>query len=52
LQLEGFPIEVIETGHIDTLDTTALHVPDLGLIVSGDFAYNHCHMYVGRDNAG
>ena len=43
---------MIETGHIDTLDTTALHVPDLGLIVSGDFAYNHCHMYVGRDNAG
>jgi glyoxylase-like metal-dependent hydrolase (beta-lactamase superfamily II) len=47
LQLEGFPIQVIETGHTDTLNTTALHVTDLGLIVSGDVAYNHCHMYVG-----
>jgi glyoxylase-like metal-dependent hydrolase (beta-lactamase superfamily II) len=47
LQLEGSLIEVIDTGHTDTLDTTALHVPDLGLIVSGDVAYNHCHMYVG-----
>jgi len=47
IQLEGSAIEVIETGHTDTLDTTSLHVPDLGLIVSGDVAYNHCHMYVG-----
>ncbi len=47
LQLEGSPNEVIETGHTDTLDTTSLHVPDLGLVVSGDVAYNHCHMYVG-----
>ena len=30
-----------------TVDTTSLHVPELGLIVSGDVAYNHCHMYVG-----
>jgi glyoxylase-like metal-dependent hydrolase (beta-lactamase superfamily II) len=51
LQLEGLPIEVIETGHTDTLDSTALHVPDLGLIVSGDVAYNHCHMYVGDTTA-
>jgi glyoxylase-like metal-dependent hydrolase (beta-lactamase superfamily II) len=51
LQLEDLPIEVIETGHTDTLDTTSLHVPDLGLIVSGDVAYNHCHMYVGDTTA-
>ena len=38
---------MIETGHADTLDTTALHVLDLGLIVSGEVAYNHCHVYVG-----
>jgi glyoxylase-like metal-dependent hydrolase (beta-lactamase superfamily II) len=37
---------VIETGHTDTLDTTSLYVPDLGLIVSGDVAYNHRHMFV------
>jgi glyoxylase-like metal-dependent hydrolase (beta-lactamase superfamily II) len=47
IQLEGTAIEVIETGHTDTADTTSLHVPDLDLIVSGDVAYNHCHMYVG-----
>jgi glyoxylase-like metal-dependent hydrolase (beta-lactamase superfamily II) len=50
-ELEGHPLEVIETGHTDTLDTTSLHVPDLGLIVSGDVAYNHCHMYVGTTTA-
>ena len=46
-ELEGLPVQVIETGHTDTVDTTALYVPDLGLIVSGDVVYNHCHMYVG-----
>src|SRR5215472_12545968 len=45
--LEGSVIEVIESGHTDTLDTTSLHAPDLGLVVSGDVVYNHCHMYVG-----
>ena len=45
--LEGLPLEVIETGHTDTVDSTSLYVPDLGLVVSGDVAYNHCHMYVG-----
>jgi glyoxylase-like metal-dependent hydrolase (beta-lactamase superfamily II) len=50
-QLEDHVIEVIETGHTDTLDTSSLHVPDLGLIVSGDVAYNHCHMYVGDTTA-
>jgi glyoxylase-like metal-dependent hydrolase (beta-lactamase superfamily II) len=47
IPLESSAIEVVETGHTDTLDTTSLHVPDLGLVVSGDVAYNHCHMYVG-----
>jgi glyoxylase-like metal-dependent hydrolase (beta-lactamase superfamily II) len=51
LLLEGLPIEVIETARTDTLDTTSLHVPDLDLIVSGDVAYNHCHMYVGDTTA-
>jgi glyoxylase-like metal-dependent hydrolase (beta-lactamase superfamily II) len=50
-ELEGFPLEVIETGHTDSVDTTSLHVPDLGLIVAGDVAYNHCHMYVGATTA-
>jgi glyoxylase-like metal-dependent hydrolase (beta-lactamase superfamily II) len=50
-ELEGRPLQVIETGHTDTVDTTSLYVPDLGLIVSGDVAYNHCHMYVGKTTA-
>jgi glyoxylase-like metal-dependent hydrolase (beta-lactamase superfamily II) len=50
-ELEGLPLQVIETGHTDTVDTTALYVPDLGLICSGDVAYNHCHMYVGPTTA-
>jgi len=50
-QLEGSAIQIIETGRTDTVDTTSVHVPDLGLIVSGDVAYNHCHMYVGDTTA-
>ena len=34
------------------MDSTSLHVPDLGLIVSGDVAYNHCHMYVATTTPG
>ena len=51
LELEGHPVDVIGTGHTDAVDTTSLHVPDLDLIVSGDVAYNHCHMYVGATTA-
>lgn len=50
-ELEGRPLRVVKTGHTDTVDTTALYVPDLGLIVSGDVAYNHCHMFVGATTA-
>jgi glyoxylase-like metal-dependent hydrolase (beta-lactamase superfamily II) len=50
-EVEGLPLQVIETAHTDTVDTTALHVPDLGLVVSGDVAYNHCHMFVGATTA-
>src|SRR5258708_3904111 len=50
-ELEGHPLVVIETGHTDTVDTTSLHVPDLGLIASGDVAYNPCHMSVGPTTA-
>lgn len=49
--IEGCPLVVIETGHTDCAHSTSLHVPDLGLIVSGDVAYNRCHMFVGATNA-
>ncbi len=51
-ELEGLPLEVIETGHTDTVDSTSLYVPDLSLVVTGDVAYNHCHMYVGATTPG
>ena len=44
--IESRPLVVVETGHTDTLNTTSLHVPDIGLIVAGDVAYNRCHMFV------
>ena len=47
-ELEGRPLVVVETGHTDASHSTSLHVPDLDLIVSGDVAYNHCHMFVGQ----
>ena len=50
-ELEGLPLVVVDTGHTDTVDTTSLYVPELGLIVSGDVAYNHCHMFVGATTA-
>jgi glyoxylase-like metal-dependent hydrolase (beta-lactamase superfamily II) len=55
LELEGLPVHVIETGHTDGVDTTSLHVPDLGLIVSGDIAYNplpHVHRRDDRRQPG
>jgi glyoxylase-like metal-dependent hydrolase (beta-lactamase superfamily II) len=50
-ELEGHPLEVIETGQTDAADSTSLYVRDLGLVVSGDVAYNYCHMYVGATTA-
>jgi glyoxylase-like metal-dependent hydrolase (beta-lactamase superfamily II) len=50
-ELEGHALVVIETGHTDSLASTSLHVPDLGLILSGDVAYNHCHMFVATSTA-
>jgi glyoxylase-like metal-dependent hydrolase (beta-lactamase superfamily II) len=42
-ELEGHRLVPIEVGHSDTDDSTVLHVPDLGLVVAGDVAYNGVH---------
>ena len=47
-ELEGHRLEVIEAGFTDTADTTSLWVPDLGLIVAGDVAYNDTHQYTAE----
>ena len=46
-------IRVIDTGHTDTDDTTALHIPSLGLLIAGDAVYNETHPFlVESDQAG
>jgi glyoxylase-like metal-dependent hydrolase (beta-lactamase superfamily II) len=46
-ELEERSLQVIETGHTDAVDPTALYMPDLGMVVSGDVVYHHCDMFVG-----
>jgi glyoxylase-like metal-dependent hydrolase (beta-lactamase superfamily II) len=46
--LEGHDLVIVEVGHSDSDDTSALHVPDLGLVVAGDVIYNGAHMYLGQ----
>jgi glyoxylase-like metal-dependent hydrolase (beta-lactamase superfamily II) len=53
IELEGNELRVIEMGHTDTDDTTALYVPSLELVIAGDVAYNEAHPFlVETDAAG
>ena len=45
--LEGHELRILEEGRTDSIDSTSLHVPSIGLIVAGDVVYNQCRMYVG-----
>lgn len=49
-ELEGHPLVAVSVGHTDTDDTTVLHVPDIGLIVAGDAAYNDVHQYLAESD--
>jgi glyoxylase-like metal-dependent hydrolase (beta-lactamase superfamily II) len=51
--LEGEELKVVDLGHTDTSPSTALHVPSIGLVVSGDAVYNNTHPYLAEcdDNA-
>ena len=51
LDLEGHDLVVVELGHTDTDNTTCLHVPDIGLVVAGDAAYNDVHLYLAESSA-
>jgi glyoxylase-like metal-dependent hydrolase (beta-lactamase superfamily II) len=51
LELEGEELQVIELGHTDTDDTTALFVPSTGLLVAGDAVYNDVHLYLAESPA-
>jgi glyoxylase-like metal-dependent hydrolase (beta-lactamase superfamily II) len=50
-ELEGHKLIAISIGHTDTDNTTCLHVPSIGLVVSGDAAYNDVHPYLGETDA-
>lgn len=46
--LEGQELDVVELGHTDTSPSTALHVPFIGLVISGDAVYNDTHLYLAE----
>jgi hypothetical protein len=48
IYLEGEALKVVELGHTDTSHTTALYVPSIGLVVSGDGVYNNTHLYLAE----
>jgi glyoxylase-like metal-dependent hydrolase (beta-lactamase superfamily II) len=52
IDLEGERLSAIELGHSDTDDTTALHVPSLGLVVAGDAVYNDVNLYLTEAGHG
>ncbi len=49
--LEGHDLVAVDLGHTDTDDTTCLHVPDIGLVVAGDAAYNDVHLYLAESDS-
>jgi glyoxylase-like metal-dependent hydrolase (beta-lactamase superfamily II) len=48
LYLEGEELRVINLGHTDTANSTALHVPSIELVISGDAVYNNTHPYLAE----
>ncbi len=51
LELEGRQLIAVNVGHTDTDDTTVLHVPEIGLVVAGDAAYNDVHQYLAESDS-
>src|SRR3981081_4564925 len=50
-ELEGRQLVAVDVGHTDTDGTTVLHVPDIGLVVAGDAAYNDVHQYLAESDS-
>jgi len=50
-EVEGHEARVIETGHTDSVDTTALWIPDLGLLAAGDVVYGATYPYLSETTA-
>src|SRR5262249_54282574 len=49
--LEGEELKVVELGHTDTSHSTALYVPSIRLVISGDSVYNNTHLYLAECDA-
>lgn len=47
-ELEGHKLVAIDAGYTDTISSTCLHVPEIGLLVGGDVVYNGIHLYLGE----
>jgi glyoxylase-like metal-dependent hydrolase (beta-lactamase superfamily II) len=47
LDLEGHELLPIEVGQADIAPSTVLHVPSIGLVVTGDVIYNRIHVMLG-----
>jgi glyoxylase-like metal-dependent hydrolase (beta-lactamase superfamily II) len=50
IELEGHDLVAVRLGHTDTDDTTYLHAPEVGLVVTGDAVYNDVHQYFGESS--
>ena len=48
INLEGHDLVSVPLGFTDTVSTTCLHVPSIGLIVAGDAAYNGDHLHLSE----
>jgi len=48
LSLESEAVKVVELGHTDASHSTALYLPSIGLVVSGDCVYNDTHPYLAE----
>jgi len=43
---------VVEAGHSDGDNSTVLHVPSIGLVVTGDVVYTNVHQYLVESSGG
>lgn len=48
--LENEELKVVQLGHTDTSNTTALYVPSIQLVISGDCVYNDTHLYLAESD--
>ena len=48
IYLEGEALNVLDLNHTDTSHSTAVHVPSIGLVISGDSVYNNTHLYLAE----